>query len=271
MNPFEKIFNYRILSRLEESGAFLSTAHERAWLKLMLNHPSSAAAFSVPTLEKLRTLLHQDEALPLNDHLIHKAASRERQVFHPLLRTLRHCIQHKHGVRLTFILKDGMISPKQSGLPYRLEYSMVKREWYLLWYSWKRRNFLSVRLSKIASVSEAPVQAETYASALAEIRTLLESRKQRAVIEVQPEYNRELSRILYAFSCFEKEVHYDELSGTYSIALTYLGNEGEYVLSKLRFLGKRVRVTEGALLKKRMRDSAMKALAQYGVLEPPAE
>lgn len=64
MNPFEKIFNYRILSRLEESGAFLSTAHERAWLKLMLNHPSSAAAFSVPTLEKLRTLLHQDEALP---------------------------------------------------------------------------------------------------------------------------------------------------------------------------------------------------------------
>ncbi|MNF19149.1 hypothetical protein D3C80_2237120 [compost metagenome] len=53
--------------------------------------------------------------------------------------------------------------------------------------------------------------------------------------------------------------------------LTYLGNEGEYVLSKLRFLGKRVRVTEGSLLKKRMRDSAVKALTQYGALEPPPE
>lgn len=167
--------------------------------------------------------------------------------------------------------ENGLISPKQSGLPYRLEYSMVKREWYLLWYSWKRRNFLSVRLSKIASISPVPVQADAYAAALEEIHGFLESRKQRAVIQVQPEYNRELSRILYAFSCFEKEVHYDGQTGTYSITLTYPGNEGEYVLSKLRFLGKRVRVTENNLLKKRMRDSALKALALYGALEPPEE
>ncbi|MBY0011720.1 WYL domain-containing protein [Paenibacillus typhae] len=271
MNPFEKIFNYRVLSRLEDSGAFLSTSHERSWLKLMLEHPSSAAAFSGPTLDKLRKLLEQDESILLHDHLTHKASSKERQVFHPLLRTLRQCIQQKQGVRLTFTLKDGLISPKQSGLPYRLEYSMVKREWYLLWYSWKRRNFMSVRLSKIASISEVPVHPEAYTAALDDIHRLLESRKQRAVIQVQPEYNRELSRILYAFSCFEKEVHYEEQTGTYSIMLTYLGNEGEYVLSKLRFLGKRVRVTEGSLLKKRMRDSAVKALTQYGVLERPAE
>ncbi|MNI56922.1 hypothetical protein D3C73_1119540 [compost metagenome] len=144
---------------------------------------------------------------------------------------------------------------------------MVKREWYLLWYNWTRRSFMSIRLDKIAEVHGIPADPDVYQSTMAEIRRLLEDRKQRAVIELLPEYNRELSRILYAFSCFEKEVHYNVESRTYSISLTYPGNEGEYVLSKLRFLGKRVRVTEGAMLKKRMRDSARKALALYGALE----
>lgn len=267
MNPFEKITNYRIMSRLEDSGAFLSTAHERSWLKQMLVHPSAAAAFSAPTLEKLHSILQQDEVMNFHEHLTHKASSAERQVFHPLLRTLRRCIQHKQGVRLAFSLKNGLMSPEQSGLPYRLEYSMVKREWYLLWYNWTRRNFMSIRLSKIAAVCAVPAEPEIYEATTNEIRSLLESRKQRAIIEVQPEYNRELSRILYAFSCFEKEVRYDEDTHTYSISLTYLGNEGEYVLSKLRFLGKRVRVTEGNVLKQRMRESALKALAQYGAFE----
>ncbi|MNC15761.1 hypothetical protein D3C75_635900 [compost metagenome] len=72
-----------------------------------------------------------------------------------------------------------------------------------------------------------------------------------------------MSRILYAFSCFEKEVRYDGEKDTYFISLSYLGNEGEYVLSKMRFLGKRVRIVEGNWLKKRMRESALKALALY--------
>ncbi|MGO4277207.1 hypothetical protein AB4Z22_46495, partial [Paenibacillus sp. TAF58] len=39
--------------------------------------------------------------------------------------------------------------------------------------------------------------------------------------------------------------------GTYTIRLTFLNNEAEYVLSKLRFLGKRVRVIKGEHLPRR--------------------
>jgi hypothetical protein len=70
---------------------------------------------------------------------------------------------------------------------------------------------------------------------------------------------------LYAFSCFEKDVYYDDVNERYTVRLTFLNNESEYVLSKIRFLGKRVRVIDGDHLKRRMLESARKALARYDV------
>lgn len=66
---------------------------------------------------------------------------------------------------------------------------------------------------------------------------------------------------MYAFSCFEKEVEYADEEDTYRIRLTFLGDECEYVLSKIRFLGMRVRIVDGDKLQRRMRESAAKALA----------
>ena len=78
-----------------------------------------------------------------------------------------------------------------------------------------------------------------------------------------PEYNGELSRILYAFSCFEKEVSYAADSNEYTIQLHFSSKDSEYVLSKTRFLGKRVRIIDGEHLRRRMLESATKSLARY--------
>ncbi len=86
MNLFEKIFNHQILSRLEDSGTYMVTSHERAWLKTMLEHPAAGEAFTGDTLGKLRSLLASDEAMDVSNHLIEKACSMEKQIYHPLLR-----------------------------------------------------------------------------------------------------------------------------------------------------------------------------------------
>ncbi len=57
MNPFEKIFNYQVISHLEESGTIPLTSHERAWLKRMLAHPAASEALTPATLQKLNDLL----------------------------------------------------------------------------------------------------------------------------------------------------------------------------------------------------------------------
>ena len=267
MNLFEKIFNYQIMSRLEESGAFAVTSHERSWLRAMLDHPAAAEAFTPETMTKLAAVLQAEADIDIAEHVMEKAASVERQVYHPLLRPLRRIIAERQGSRISYRLKHGGMQHEQSGFPYKLEYSMVKREWYLLWYHPRRHMFMSTRLRNIADVQQEQVPPARAEELLSKIAAIIDSRKEHAVIEVIRIYNRELSRIMYAFSCFEKEVEYFDDTDTYRIRLTFMGDECEYILSKIRFLGKRVRIIEGEKLQRRMRESAAKALARYGIGE----
>lgn len=264
MNLFEKIFNHQIITRLEDSGTFMVTSHERAWLKTMLEHPAAAEAFTPDTLAKLRSVLETDQPMDISEHLIEKARSKEKQVYHPLLRTIRRHIMNKSGIRLTYEIKGGRVNTDQLGIPYKLEYSMIKREWYLLWYRLRHRTVMCTKLDKIRSVTTEAIESSADA-ALKRMSQTLESRRSEAVVEVVREYNEELSRILYAFSSFEKDVQYDIGEDTYRVRVCFFGNESEYLLSKIRFLGKRVRVEEGDYLKRRMLETSGKALARYGV------
>ncbi|RKP49958.1 WYL domain-containing protein [Cohnella endophytica] len=265
MNPFEKIFNYQVISRLDETGSFALTSQERSWLRTMLEHSASAEAFDSGTLNRLRQLLVDEASTDIREIIVEKAKSRERQVYHPLLRVLRRIIMRREGIRLTYRIKHGGVKTNQSGLPYKLEYSMVKREWYLLWYNTRQHALMSTKLQNVVAVEELEIAADRANVIKDEIVDLLDKRKEQAVIEVNRTYNAELSRILYSFSCFEKTVSYDEESNLYRIHVTCQSDESEFLLSKVRFLGLRVKIVEGEHLKRRMRESAAKALGRYGV------
>lgn len=265
MNLFEKIFNYQVISRLEESGAFALTSMERSWLRMMLEHPTAIDAFGMETKEQLQKVLESESDMDIQSIIIEKAASRVRQVYHPLLRQLRRIIMHNSSMRITYVVKNGGVKENQSGFPYKLEYSMVKREWYLLWYNTRHHMLMSTKLHNIVSVETIEIPIDRAVALKAKLVDLLESRKEHAVIEVVRVYNPELSRILYAFACFEKQVSYDERSDIYRIRVTFLGDESEFVLSKIRFLGTRIRIVESENLQRRMRESSGKALARYGV------
>ncbi|MCZ8519836.1 MULTISPECIES: WYL domain-containing protein [Paenibacillus] len=266
MNPFEKIFSYAIVSHLDETATFTSTSHERAWLKRMLEHPAASDALLPETLRTLREWLASTETPDFTSGggFLEKARHAERRLYHPLLRPLRRLILSGSGMRLTIRTRSGSLYGGQPGLPYKLEYSMVRKEWYLLWYHLAERTLLTTKLETILEVHEEPIGETEAAAALGHAADILASRREQALIEVLPFYRKELSRILYAFSCFDKEVAYDEAQDVYRIRLTYHSDEAEYVLSKLRFLGKRVRVAEGPRLQERMRESARLALARYG-------
>ncbi|MNN45151.1 hypothetical protein D3C81_1594710 [compost metagenome] len=232
----------------------------------MLEHPAATEAFTSETLDKLHSLLQSEQVMDTSHFLIEKARSIEKQVYHPLLRTFRRHIMNKHGVLLSYEIKGGRMIHDQLALPSKLEYSMVKREWYLLWYHLKRKTFMSTRLKNIISVSPETIELSDVDHLLSRIAQILDSRKTSAVLEVVPAYNRELSRILYALSSFEKDVAYNEENDIYTVTVYLLGGESEYLLSKLRFLGKRVRVIEGKYLKKRMLEASTKALERYGAI-----
>ncbi|MEC0232859.1 WYL domain-containing protein [Paenibacillus kribbensis] len=263
MSLFEKIFNYQIVSRLDESGAFATTSQERVWLQSMLADSAAAEAFTSATLDKLRSMLADDEPLEADGSLKEKAGSSASSAYHPLLRVLRPILRSRSGICMNYRLRNGRMHERMSGFPYKLEYSMVKKEWSLLWYNRRHRALMSTKLSNIVTVSEEESSPEEAEKLTQRILGILESRKEQGIIEIIPVYNGEMSRILYAFSCFEKEVEYVQEVDTYRITLTFQADECEYVLSKIRFLGKRVRVVQGARLISRMKETIAKALARY--------
>ncbi|MBW7474654.1 WYL domain-containing protein [Paenibacillus oenotherae] len=265
MNPFEKIFNYGIISRLEATGICMITAHERGWLKAMLQHPAAPDALTPETLSKLQQLLDGEMAIGIEGIMVEKARSMERQVYHSHLRPLRRIIGSRNGMALSYAIRSGKLYTGQEGFPYKLEYSMVKREWYIIWYHFKNRMMMSTKLDKITGISELPLEDDQSERLSVQIQARLNKRRISAAVQVMPEYNRELSRILYAFSCFEKDVDYDPDADCYTITLSFSNNDSEYVLSKIRFLGKRVKIVDGGMLQRRMYESATKALERYGM------
>ncbi|OWA34199.1 WYL domain-containing protein [Saccharibacillus sp. O16] len=266
MHPFEKIFSYQLSARLEDTGVYTLTSQERSWLKTMLDHPAAADALEPHTIAKLRECTLDDEAQDLASDLLQKAGSQETQVFHPLLAPIRRILRHHQGITIQCRTKKGKLNEPQPGIPHKLEYSMVKREWYLHWYNTATRAPMHTRLCHIVSLEENRMPRERYEELAARAaKRLSEWRRHEATIEIIRIYNAELTRILHAFSCFDKRVEFNEEERTYRIHLTFTDSEGQFVLTKLRFLGKRVRVVQGDYLKWRMRETARKALALYGV------
>ncbi|WP_342428116.1 WYL domain-containing protein [Paenibacillus sp. FSL L8-0158] len=263
MSLFEKIFNYQIVSRLDESGAFATTSQERVWLQSMLADSAAIEAFTPSTLNKLRQMLADDEPLEADGSLREKAGIPAVSVYHPLLRELRPILRSRSGICMTYKLRNGRMHERMSGFPYKLEFSMVKKEWSLLWYNRRHRALMSTKLSNIVNITEDELLPEEAEKFTQRIHGILESRKEQGIIEIIPIYNGEMSRILYAFSCFEKEVEYVQEADTYRITLTFQADECEYVLSKIRFLGKRVKVVQGSRLISRMKETTAKALARY--------
>ncbi|WP_342554517.1 WYL domain-containing protein [Paenibacillus sp. FSL R7-0652] len=267
MNLFEKMFNYQIMTRLNETGLFTWTSQERAWLRMMMKHPAAQEALSPAVLAKLNSMLEGEQHLNLQDYLTEKAKSEENSVSHPLLRPLRQMILNGQGFQMTGRIRSGRIGQEQFGFPYKLEYSMVKKEWYVLWYAPHFARLMSTKLHSITRLEPRPIQPEAAARYKASIALITEKRKTTITIEVLPEFNAELSRILYAFSCFERQVEYNETDHLYRILLTVPRNEIDYVLSKMRFLGKRVRISNHIALQERMSETAAKVLARYAQSE----
>ncbi|PYE48602.1 WYL domain-containing protein [Paenibacillus barcinonensis] len=263
MNLFEKMFNYQMMTRLNETGLFTWTSQERAWLRMMMKHQAAQEALRPNTWARLNNMLHDEQQLNLQEYLTEKAKSEENSVSHALLRPLRQMILEGQGFQMTGRIRHGRASQEQFGFPYKLEYSMVKKEWYVLWYAPHFARLMSTKLHSITKLEPRSIQPGAADRYKASIALLTEKRKTTLTVEVLPAFNAELSRILYAFSCFERQVKYNEENHVYRIVLTVPRNELDYVLSKMRFLGKRVRITDSTALRERMSETAAKVLARY--------
>ncbi|WDF52816.1 WYL domain-containing protein [Paenibacillus sp. KACC 21273] len=266
MNLFEKIFSYQLTSVLEEHGTYTLTTQERIWLKTMLDHPIAGEALSADLIAKIIDCIPEEQQLLFQPALVEKAGSHHHHMYHTLIQPLRKSIRQQECVSIQYENKHGQVTGMQPAVPWRLEFSMVKREWYLIWYNLRSQVAMTTRLIRITQIEDLPaIESTQYNQIQQYMEQKATANQHQALIEILPQYNIELSRILHAFSCFEKQVKFSEDTQTYRIHLVFDGSETHYVLSKLRSLGKRVVVLENNYLQWRLFDASTKALSRYGI------
>ncbi|MFD1888186.1 WYL domain-containing protein [Paenibacillus wenxiniae] len=263
MNPFEKIFSYQLASRLEEQQIFTLTSQERAWLKLMLSSTAAEQAFQETTLVRLQQRLESDTMPGVQDVIVEKAASSQHTDFPSVLTPLRRIMRQQQAVLLQRQNKYGQEIAPEHGVPWKLEYSAARQEWYLYWFNLQRSAPMTTRLKHIQTVTKQSFRQQQHEFVRRRMESYMQAEQQEISVQVLPIYNKELTRILHAFSCFDKRVRFDEQQHTYFIEVRFTNSEREYVLNRLRFLGKRVQIVEGDDFKRRMKDTALRALARY--------
>jgi predicted DNA-binding transcriptional regulator YafY len=282
---FEKIhvneFRQMTLDEMENlfEDVFLLpiTVKERQWLKSILG-AGEAKLFLLPNVkEKLERILELEEGNSYLAHVDEKLSVQEEKKY--LLEDPSHfkmiiqLITLKKGMVISYRTNDGTVYEEIKAIPYKLEYSTVKKEWYILWYGFEQESefVMSTPFHHVRAVQELEVANDVYQQMVGTIEEFLEKELQKAVVKINQRFyekqarhfEEEKERILYCFSCFDKEIIYEEETNQYEIRLFYRKHEEGELLKRIRLLGERIVIAEPDELKKRILETALRALERY--------
>ena len=266
MPLFEKINNHTLQQiLLTEDTPVPLTKIERGWLKRMLELPASEDLLTGDLQSKLRGLLERETAFPETAELVEKGKTvvRDSSVG-SVLKVFRTAIQEHREIELSYIQRNGEELQCGFGIACQLEFSMVRREWYLLWMDTDK---------KVSGANTTPLRMICGVRILRELpdwdayqgqfHEWMKGLQRTAVIRAEECYSGALLSVLNAFSCFDTTVVSGEQKSMLQLRVHYLADEQEYVLQKIRFLGRRVTVEGPEEMCHRMRLTADWALNRY--------
>ncbi|WP_462410382.1 WYL domain-containing protein [Neobacillus sp. Marseille-QA0830] len=277
---FEKIHSHQLKKSLKEmmgdTNEFMLpiSNHEKRWLKAALQNEAATLFFKGETMEKLEPLLAEivesDPSL-----IVEKGTSKplgQQDDIASIHQRLRHGMANKQAFLLSYRLNDGDVIEGAEGFPYKLEFYVQKQQWYVLWVK-KQHDvdyLISTPLPHLLDICWKKCSEAEYRAYLGLAEQLVDGGKRQATIALNPKTLDESSvdqhrhRIFYAFSCFDKEIVYDEEEHHFEIIVYYRETEKYDLLQKLRFLGKRVVVKEPEELRRMLQKTAIDALKRYG-------
>jgi len=260
----EKIWLDHLLT-FNESGPFSITNAEKSWLKYQLSQDKFIPMLTAETRDKLEEWLQDTKSTEYSIFITEKAHPGEKMVQDDkFLNLCRKIIQLQKGMRISFVIRDGKQYEGISGIPYQLQFSMSKHKWYLLWLPVKNEEarIMSTPLCNVLEIEMCNIVG--YDNYIEEIEMQINNNKKWVTIQFSAkDFPDEEDRILFAFSCFEKNVKYNEQEETYDITLWYQQDERGYILQKIRFLGRRVKIIAPDNMRQRMLETCQGALKKY--------
>lgn len=292
---FEKIHSFAFREQMLEemldldNEVFLMplTIHEKTWLKSLLQSDEVGFFLKPETIQKLENLLKDVDVVD-SSHLFEKFkfelhVEDDVDFLSNTYKIVRQCIFNQRGFILTYYTNDGTQHQNLSGIPFRLEYLVHKKQWSVIWISTESNvaepeleqepepELIYTPLRKIKTVQGFEVDVATSQHFSKVFSDLIHKDKSTARIVInqtvfkQHSIDEEKQRIFYALSGFDKELFYDEATNEYEMIIYYRPAEVENLLQKLRMLGRRIIINEPEELRVRMVNTAQRSLQRYGI------
>lgn len=247
MDIFQKIHNYEVqqflLSQLNKNAPLPITKIEKSWLKEMINRSDAVNYLTSETLGKLSEVLSHIDSLDSDCYVEEKRMIKSIYSATRYYRTLRDAILTQSCISIDYRLNDGEIRSEDIGIPWRLEFSLTRNEWYLLWCRDAEAVAMTVTPFRNITAVNSVIPHENYVERIQQLADVVHKSKKELQFFIQHQYNKERHRIFRIFSCFEKNINYDKEIDTYSMNVYYFVDDESYLIAKLRMLGKKVTVT----------------------------
>ena len=266
MALFEKINNHTLRQvLLAEGNPAPITRLERGWLKRVLTTPAAGDLLSTELRNKLQELLKNEDPFPDTSGFVEKGSlALEYSPAGPLLGALSTAIRDGFAVTLDYAKCEGSEYKKAQAVPCRLEYSLVRREWYLLWLGGHTRS-ASLQTTALRNIRDVQLldKFPDWEEHQQQLRDCLTESEREVTLLAEECYPGALLSVLNAFSCFDATVSATKRKPELRLRVRYLADEKGYVLQKIRFLGRRVTVEGPEELRERMLETARRALERY--------
>jgi predicted DNA-binding transcriptional regulator YafY len=266
MALFEKINNHTLRQVLLAAGNPAPiTRLERGWLKRVLAASAADDLLSAELRNKLQVLLKREDPFPDTSGFVEKGnLALEYSPAGPLLGTLSTAIRDGFAVTLDYAKHEGSEYKKAQAIPCRQEYSLARREWYLLWLHGHARS-VSLQTTALRNIRDVRIMEKCpdWEERQQQFRDCLTESEREVTLLAEECYPGALLSVLNAFSCFDATVSATKRKQELRLRVRYLADEQGYVLQKIRFLGRRVTVERPDELRERMRETARRAMERY--------
>ena len=251
---FQKTANYKLQQALHAKSLLLLSLEEKRWLKACLSQPEASIFLSESTRNTLGRYLAAIQA-PSSAHLVAKGPYGPPS-FPACWNELRQTILNQAPLSLSMASAPDSF---QSGIPYKLEFSLLTHNWSLFWQA-KQGGCFSPQVTLLTDIHLCRPLASPLPLNHFDWPAWEKSQQRKLHLLLCPDSFEERRRLLNALSCFEHKIKRD---GTYQVLLLYPAYEEPVLLQLLYSLGRKINVVSPLTLREQLKKAATAALRRY--------
>jgi hypothetical protein len=239
-NKFYPVIDSKVPIRL--------TSIEKEWLKSVLQFDGVKMFLNESTIEKL------------NANLIEEIQIFEEvdSIYDSKIKTIIKAIIESKIITCTYITLYGTVHTESRVIPYKIEYSLRIKSFWLIGYSIDTKTMIKMAVDRIEINALSNYDVDINIKELVEEQKLTEP----LVLEIKDQKG-SLERALHSFSAYRKNGIYDREKDLHKVNIYYYTFDEYELLKDIISLGCHVKIVEPSSLKEKLLEKTQRQISMF--------